>query len=160
MATTLVACALRFDRVTVCHAGDSRCYLIRQNYALPLTRDHTISNEQARMGLLSSREAATAATAHILSRSLGTAMFLNADTSEHQVFAGDLLLLCSDGLHHSVLPGDIARLALQPDLHRAAEELVALANQRDGSDNISVQLIHIKSVERVGMYRGRQYKIQ
>jgi protein phosphatase len=41
MATTIVACALRFDRVTVAHAGDSRCYLVRQGYAVPLTRDHT-----------------------------------------------------------------------------------------------------------------------
>jgi serine/threonine protein phosphatase PrpC len=161
MATTIVACALRFDRVTVAHAGDSRCYLVRQGYAVPLTRDHTFSNEQVRLGLVTSREAAKAETSHVLSRALGNEMFLTVDTSEHQIFAGDVLVLCSDGLHHSVGADDIARLtADQPALDRTANDLIALANERDGSDNISVQLIRVRSVERVGIYRGRQYKIQ
>ena len=50
MATTLVACAFRYDRVVVAHAGDSRCYLIRQGQARLLTRDHTVAQEQARIG--------------------------------------------------------------------------------------------------------------
>jgi protein phosphatase len=161
MATTLVACALQYDRAIIAHAGDSRCYLIRQGFAAPLTRDHTVSNEQLRMGLISSGEASESRASHILSRSLGSGMFLNVDTSEHQVFAGDVLLLCSDGLHHSVQPEDIAKSLSHDDaaLADAAHELVRLANQRDGSDNISVQLVRIKSVERVGMYRGRHYKL-
>jgi len=52
MATTIVACALRFDRAIVCHAGDSRCYLIRQGTARQITRDHTVTNEQVLMGLI------------------------------------------------------------------------------------------------------------
>jgi serine/threonine protein phosphatase PrpC len=161
MATTLVACALRFDRAAIAHAGDSRCYLIRKGCAVQLTRDHTVSNEQLRMGILTTREAASAATAHLLSRSLGAAMFLNVEVSEHQIFAGDLLLLCSDGLHRSVSAEELARIVRQAgNLSSACEQLVALANQRDGSDNISLQLIRIQSVERVGMYRGRHYKIQ
>ncbi len=161
MATTIVACALRFDRVTVAHAGDSRCYLIRQGYAVPLTRDHTFSNEQVRLGLVTSREAAKAETSHLLSRALGNEMFLTVETSEHQIFAGDVLMLCSDGLHHSVGSDDIARLtATQSTLDKTANDLIALANERDGSDNISVQLIRVRSVERVGIYRGRHYKIQ
>ncbi len=160
MATTIVACALRFDRATVAHAGDSRCYLIRQHYAIALTRDHTISNEQMRLGLVTAREAERAVTSHLLSRALGNDMFISVDTSENQVFAGDVLLLCSDGLHHSVARDDIARIAGNgADLKQAAAELIALAKQRDGSDNISVQLIRVRSVERVGMYRGRHYKI-
>ena len=57
MATTLVACAFRYDRVVVAHAGDSRCYLIRQGQIRLLTRDHTVAQEQARMGILSAKEA-------------------------------------------------------------------------------------------------------
>lgn len=160
MATTIVACALQFDRATVAHAGDSRCYLIRQQYAVALTRDHTVSGEQLRMGLVTAREAAGAVTANLLSRSLGTDMFISVDTSEHQIFPDDVLLLCSDGLHHSVPADDIARLVdRESDLQQAAADLVALAKARDGSDNISVQLMRIRGVERVGMYRGRHYKI-
>jgi PPM family protein phosphatase len=164
MATTLVACALRYDRVTVAHVGDSRCYLIRRGHAMALTRDHTVVNDQVRLGVLNAREAAKAETRHILSRSLGLDLFVSVDTSEHQVTAGDVLLLCSDGLHGAVSGAEIARAAsvgnAAGDLTEAARALVELANEHDGSDNVSVLLIRIKHVERVGMYRGRPYKLR
>jgi protein phosphatase len=72
-----------------------------------------------------------------------------------------VLLLCSDGLHGSISPSDISHLVSHTsDLQAAAQKLVALANERDGSDNISVQLIRVKAVERMGMYRGRPYKLR
>src|SRR5215470_2362508 len=67
MATTIVTCALRFDRAAVAHVGDSRCYLIRRGEAIALTRDHTVVNDQRRLGLISAREAAQASTKHVLS---------------------------------------------------------------------------------------------
>ena len=158
MATTIVACALRFDRATVAHVGDSRCYLIRRGRAHPLTRDHTLANEQFRMGLFSP-DASEGVSRHMLSRSLGTELFVSADVSEHQVVPGDLLLLCSDGLHGAVSAADIAEAAADGDLQGAAERLVKLANDRDGGDNVSLQLIRVRSVERIGMYRGRPYKL-
>jgi len=160
MATTLVACALRFDRAVVAHVGDSRCYLIRHGKAAVLTRDHTVANEQVRMGLLSAQEASDAEHRHLLSRALGSELIVSVESSEHQVMTGDVLLLCSDGLHGSVPASDMAHLiGHTPDLSAAAQELVALANERDGSDNISVQLIRVRGVERVGMYRGRPYRL-
>ena len=161
MATTVVACALRFDRAVVANVGDSRCYLCRHGHATLLTRDHTVASEQVRLGVLSEKEAAEAPTRHVLSRSLGNDLFVSVETSDHQVHAGDVLLLCSDGLHGAVPASDMAHLISHAtDLNAAAQELVALANQRDGSDNISVQLIRVRSVERVGMYRGRPYKLR
>jgi len=161
MATTLVACALRYDRAFVAHIGDSRCYLIRRGAATLLTRDHTVVNEQVRLGLLSEHEAAEASTRHLLSRSLGNDLFVSVDTEDHQVMAGDMLVLSSDGLHGSVGGPEIAQtVSLYADLQSAAQALVTLANQRDGSDNISVQLIRVRDVERVGMYRGRPYKLR
>jgi serine/threonine protein phosphatase PrpC len=160
MATTLVACALRFDRATVAHVGDSRCYLIRRGQASLLTRDHTVVNEQARLGLLSAQEASESANRHLLSRCLGTGLFVNVDVAEHQVFTGDVLVLCSDGLHGSVSGSEIAAVCGSGgDLARAAQRLVDIANQRDGGDNISLQIIRVRSVERVGMYRGRPYRL-
>src|ERR1035437_235728 len=82
MATTMVACALRYDRAVIAHVGDSRCYLIRRGHASVLTRDHTVANEQLRLGILSTREAAAVDTRHLLTRSLGTTLFVNADTGD------------------------------------------------------------------------------
>ena len=160
MATTIVACALRFDRATESHAGDSRCYLIRHGQARQITRDHTVTNEQVLMGLITAREASESGSRSLLSRSLGNEMSLNVETNEHTVHKGDVLLLCSDGLHGSVKEADMVRsLGPGADLETAAKELVGLAKERDGGDNISVQLIRIRSVERVGMYRGQPYRL-
>ena len=160
MATTIVACAIKFDRVVVAHVGDSRCYLIRDGQATQITRDHTFSSEQVRMGLVTAEEAGESETRHILSRSLGTELIANVEFNDHQIFAGDVLLQCSDGLHGSVDASEMAALCGQgKDLLVASEKLVALANDRGGNDNISVQLIRIKDVERMGMYRGRPYKL-
>src|SRR5215831_16905516 len=161
MATTLVACGLRFDRAVVAHVGDSRCYLIRHGHVSALTRDHTVVNKQARLGLLTSAEAARAEHRNVLSRSLGSNLFVNVDADAHQVHAGDILLLCSDGLHGAVSAEDISQvIASERDLETCARRLVEIANQRDGGDNISVQLIRIRNVERTGMYRGRPYKLE
>ncbi len=160
MATTIVACVLRYDRATVAHVGDSRCYLLRRGEANPLTRDHTVAAEQLRLGILTARQAATANTANLLSRSLGSELVVNVDVSEHLLTPGDVLLLCTDGLHRSVTPSDmVAAVGPKTELKAAATHLVSLANTRDGSDNASVQLIRVRAVESVGMYRGRLYKL-
>ena len=160
MATTLVACALRYDRATVAHVGDSRCYLIRRGETALLTRDHTVANDHVSLGLLSRDEAAEASTRHLLSRSLGSNLIVNVDVAEHQVLVGDVLLLCTDGLHGSVTASEMAVVTAEDaDLNKSAQRLVDIANQRDGSDNISLQLIRVRGVERVGMYRGRPYRI-
>jgi len=156
MATTVVACALRFDRVAVAHVGDSRCYLIRRGVARSLTRDHTVGNEQLSLGSLSAPGMDKAALKHVLSRAVGTDMFVASEVSEHLLLPDDLLLLCSDGLH-----GALGRMVVQTrDLEAAVEQLVEAANERDGSDNVTVQLIRVRTVERVGMYRGRPYRLR
>jgi protein phosphatase len=161
MATTLVACALRYDRVVTAHVGDSRCYLIRRGLASQLTRDHTVVAEQVRMGILSSEEAESAETRHLLSRSLGNDLFVNVEIGDHQVQEGDILLLCSDGLHGPVRGSEMAELVTwNPNLETAARKMIALANERDGGDNASVQLVRVKGTERMGMYRGRPYKLR
>ena len=155
-----VACALRFDRAVVSHVGDSRCYSIRAGHATQLTRDHTMVGEQARLGLLSERQAAESGNRHVLTRSLGNGMFVGVDTCEQIVLSGDVLLLCSDGLHGVVAAAEMADIVTRSnDLQAAASQLIDAANQRGGGDNVSVQLIRIRSVERMGMYRGRPYKL-
>ncbi len=143
------------------HVGDSRCYLIRKGEARSITRDHTIASEQERLGILSAEEAAEVSTRHVLSRSLGTRRFVEVDIKQIPLLSGDVLLLCSDGLHGAVSAAEISHTVSDGhDLKAVARDLVARANQQDGSDNISVQIIRIRSVERMGMYRGRPYRLR
>jgi PPM family protein phosphatase len=161
MATTLVLCALRFDQAVITHVGDSRCYLIRDGRATPLTRDHTLVAEQVHLGLLSAQEAVDAPTRHVLSRAVGGDLVVTPETSQIQLNPEDVLMLCSDGLHWPLPAAEIAYVVTQrEDLQAAAQRLVAIANERDGSDNVSVLLIRIHSVERMGMYRGRPYRLR
>jgi serine/threonine protein phosphatase PrpC len=164
MATTLVACALRFDSAVVSHVGDSRCYLFREGVGTALTRDHTMAGEQLRMGILPDSDADDenegGANRHILTRCLGTELFVAADTITVNVIPGDILLLCSDGLHGYVSDRTIQQVLVRhSDLNRAAQAMVAAANDAGGHDNVSVQLIRILSVERMGLYRGRPYRL-
>jgi protein phosphatase len=160
MASTLVLCALRFDSAVVSHVGDSRCYLYRKGNLAPLTHDHTMVDEQVRMGVISKADAATHANRHLLTRSLGSEMFVAADTITVNIMPGDVLLLCSDGLHGYVPDPAIQWiLSSTPDLNHAAEALIAAANQTGGHDNVSVQLIRVRAVERMGLYRGRPYRL-
>jgi protein phosphatase len=161
MASTIVVCALRFDRATIAHVGDSRCYLIRSSDAKPITRDHTVVADQVRLGVVSAEEAAGSSQRHLLSRSLGMNLFVNVEIDEVQLLPGDVLLLCSDGLHGAVTAAQMAEATRRHrELAAAARELVDLANEQDGSDNVSLQLIRVRSIERVGMYRGRPYKLR
>lgn len=161
MATTLVACAVRYDRATVAHVGDSRCYLIRSGKTKSITNDHTVANEQIRLGVLSREEAGEVSTRHVLSRSLGAELFVNVEITEVSLLPADVLLLCCDGLHGAINDTHIAQIITHSsDLQSATRELIDTANRQDGSDNVSVQLIRIRSIERMGMYRGRPYKLR
>ena len=160
MATTLVCCALRFDQAIVSHVGDSRCYLVRNGQAKQVTQDHTWVNEQRKLGLLTAEEAATSDSRHILIRSIGTEMFVSPDTTAITVQPNDHLVLCSDGLHDEMKEELIARIVSQKkNIQEIASELVARAVEIDGNDNTTAQVIRIRAVEQVGMYRGRPYRL-
>jgi protein phosphatase len=160
MGSTLVLCALRFDSAVLSHVGDSRCYLFRSGTGIQLTHDHTMVAEQMRMGIISQAEASVAGNRHILTRSLGTELFVAADTITVNIIPGDLLLLCSDGLHGYVPDETIGQIVkTNSDLQETAAALVAAANDSGGHDNVSVQIIRIRAVERMGLYRGRPYRL-
>jgi protein phosphatase len=160
MATTLVACALRHDQAIVSHVGDSRCYLVRNGTAKQITQDHTWVNEQRKMGIISVSEMAESESRHVLIRSLGPEMFVSADTTAITLQVGDILVLCSDGVHDETNPATIAAIVSQnKTVDEIARELVAKAVELDGGDNTTAQVIRIRAVEQVGMYRGRPYRL-
>jgi protein phosphatase len=161
MATTIVTCSLRYDRAVVAHVGDSRCYLVRNGAVTALTQDHSVSAEQMRLGIITAKEASQSAHRNLLSRSLGNDLFVNVDISDHLLVPGDIMLLCSDGFYASIEPADMIRLlAPDSDLSQATSELAALAKGRDGHDNLTVQTIRIRNTERIGIYRGRPYRLR
>jgi protein phosphatase len=93
-------------------------------------------------------------------RSLGPEQFITAESKALSLREGDMLVLCSDGLYSGMYDEDIARIALQKkDLQTIAEDLVNYAVEVDGSDNATAQVISIRSVEPMAMYRGRPYRI-
>jgi PPM family protein phosphatase len=160
MATTLVTCALRNDQAVVSHVGDSRCYHVRDGHARQVTQDHTWVNEQRKMGLISSSDMAESESRHVLIRSLGPEMFVSPDTTALTVMPGDVFVLCTDGLHDEMSEEAIAFTVSQnKPLDEIARELVARAVEIDGNDNTSAQVIRVRAVEQVGMYRGRPYRL-
>jgi protein phosphatase len=160
MATTLVACALRYDQAVVSHVGDSRCYHVRNGQARQVTQDHTWVNEQRKMGLISAEEVAESDSRHVLIRSLGPNMFVSPDTTAVTLMAGDVLVLSTDGLHDEMSEKAIAAIVSQrKNMDEIARELVMRAVEIDGNDNTTAQVIRVRSVEQVGMYRGRPYRL-
>ncbi len=160
MATTLVACALRHDQAIVSHVGDSRCYLVRGGKARQITEDHTLVNQQRKMGLISAGDIADSESRHLLTRSLGPELFVSADTTALTLQADDVLVLSTDGLHDEMSEQAIAAIVSQKkNVDEIARELVARAVEIDGGDNTTAQVIRVRSVEQVGMYRGRPYRL-
>jgi protein phosphatase len=159
MATTVVTCALRNNQATIAHVGDSRCYLVREGRCEALTQDHSWVEDQRRQGLISEAEAAVSESRHVLTRSLGTERFVTAEVVTVPLRPRDILILCSDGLYGELGSNGIAeRVVLghgNPQL--ISQTLVRDAVRTDGSDNATAQVILIRSVEAMSMYRGRQY---
>lgn len=160
MATTLVACALRYNQAIVSHVGDSRCYLVRDGKAKQITQDHTWVNEQRKLGLISTGDIPSSETRHVLIRSIGPEMFVAPDTTAVNIEAGDVIVLCTDGLHDEMSEVEIAGIVSQKKTaEELARELVSRAVEIDGGDNTTAQVIRVRSVEQVGMYRGRTYRL-
>jgi serine/threonine protein phosphatase PrpC len=160
MATTLVTCALRHNQAVVSHVGDSRCYLVRDGHARQVTDDHTWVNQQRKLGLISASDVALSESRHVLIRSLGPELFVSPDTTALTLQAGDVLVLCTDGLHDEMSSEALAEIVSQPKpADELARELVARGVEIDGNDNTTAQVIRVRAVEQVGMYRGRPYRL-
>jgi protein phosphatase len=112
------------------------------------------------MGLISAAEVAESESRHMLIRSLGPQMFVSPDTTALTLLANDVLVLSTDGLHDEMSEETIAAITSQKkNIDEIARELVTRAVEDDGNDNTTAQVIRIRSVEQVGMYRGRTYRL-
>jgi len=140
-ASTLVVALVRQGTLWWAHVGDSRAYLVRQGLAQRLTQDHSWINEQVRAGFLSREEAQISERRHAITRSIGYAAEIEVETGGPlPLRSGDVIVLCSDGLHDQVSDDELAGVVQQLLPEAAAERLVVLSNERGGPDNISVVL--------------------
>ena len=139
MGTTIVAALADGDRLSIAHAGDSRAYLVRSGTISQLTDDHSVVEEQVRMGLMSKEEADGSKIRNVITRALGYDEALEVDVTEIDIVNGDRLLLCSDGLSTMVADDEALMIIASDDLPESAcTRLVDEANNNGGSDNITV----------------------
>jgi protein phosphatase len=150
MGATLTVACIEGERLSIAHVGDSRAYLLRGGSLQQLTSDHSLVAEQVRRGILTPAEAEQSAMQSVLLRALGSQPKVEIDAEEQPLFAGDLLLLCSDGLTRMVTEPEIAgAIQAETDLEKAAEKLITLANEYGGADNITVIIVRAEKI-----YRG------
>ena len=144
MGATIVAARISGSGLSLAHVGDSRAYLLRAQTLQQLTSDHSLVAEQVRQGLMTDQQAAVSELQSVLTRALGMEESVEVDADEMELFPGDSLLLCSDGLTRMVPEHEISGiLSRYPDVHIAAERLVERANECGGHDNVTVVVVRI-----------------
>lgn len=153
MGTTLTLALLVGERVHIASVGDSRAYLLNSRgvtqdgaTSAQLTSDHSLVARLVDIGQITPDEARRHPQRNMLYRSIGTDPSVEVDTRSEQIEPGDVVLLCSDGLSNYVHEEEMARIVLETaDIDQVATRLVALANERGGSDNISVVIARVES---------------
>lgn len=161
MGTTLVAVQFYDDRLTVAHIGDSRLYRLRDGELAQLTRDHSLLQEQIDSGIITPEQARFSQNKNLVTRALGVDATVATEFNDYDVLPGDVYLLCSDGLNDMVEDEEIALTlsALAANLPLCATQLVQMANDNGGRDNVSVVLAKIKepfpAARKAGGWWGR-----
>lgn len=145
MGTTFVGLAFFEERLLVCNVGDSRAYRMRNGALIQLTTDHTLVQELIRSGSITEDQAERHPISHMLTRSLGPTAQIEVDCRicEQPPLPGDRYLLCSDGLYNMLEEDEMCDLLEDHDVERAVEEMIRLANERGGTDNITAVVIEV-----------------
>jgi PPM family protein phosphatase len=159
MGTTVVAALFYDNRISIAHVGDSRLYRQRGSQISQVTMDHSLLQELVDRGFYSPEEAQRAANKNYVTRALGVEPQVEVEVQEHPVDKGDIFILCSDGLSDMVEDEDI-RLTISTfgaNLDTVAKQLIQLANENGGRDNVSVVLA--QAVEPFPASRGVMDKL-
>lgn len=146
MGTTLTLLALVPDsKYLIQQVGDSRGYLLRDGMLNQITRDHTVVQQQVDRGALTPEQARDHPLSHILTRALGTEANVDADSFDDATKAGDIFLLCSDGLSGMLSDDAIEAILATPtaDLQDVADALVDAANAAGGLDNVTAVVVKV-----------------
>lgn len=137
MGTTAVVALVTERFAVVAHVGDSRAYLVGDTVT-QLTRDHSVVQSLIESGRLTPEQAKVHPRKNVITRAIGTEEDVTADCDELVLENGQTLLLCTDGLSNYLEPSEILETFRSNEISRVADQLVALANQNGGGDNITV----------------------
>jgi len=146
MATTIVVAWLLGDRLWVAHTGDSRLYRQRGGQLEQLTRDHSFSQELLDAGMVTEEEARLLPAKNLVTRALGASAEVDPEVRDYALQAGDLVMMCSDGLTEMISFSEIgAQLSsFNGDVQEVARRLVDMANEAGGRDNVSVVVVGVQ----------------
>lgn len=140
MGTTLEICLIYNNKVYIGHIGDSRIYRIRKEFIRKLTQDHSYVQKLVKEGTITKEEAAHHPQKNMLMKALGCNAFAEPDVMVKGFLKDDILIMCSDGLTNMVDQETIYKLASK-NIEQAPKDLVELANNNGGYDNITVIVI-------------------
>jgi protein phosphatase len=145
MGTTLVMGVFHDNLLTTAHIGDSRLYRLRGEEFRQITRDHSMLQEQIDAGLITPEQARTSQNKNLVTRALGVDPAVDPEIHDYEVEVGDVYLLCSDGLNDMVEDEEIGMTvsALSANLGLCASQLIEMANDHGGRDNVSVILVKV-----------------
>jgi PPM family protein phosphatase len=148
MGTTVTAAYVGEQEVTIAHVGDSRAYVLRDGELTRLTRDHSLVGELVARGKLTEEQAETHPQRSVITRALGPEPEVQVDVQAYQARAGDVFMVCSDGLTSMVPEARVRELLTAAgSLEEAGRELIAAANDAGGRDNITVILFRLEDVD-------------
>lgn len=147
MGTTLTAAYVFGEMLYLAHVGDSRAYLIRDGHSMCLTADHTTVGDMVRAKLISPSKIRTHAQRSVLTKSIGTTLFIQPDIIQHKLREGDRLVLCSDGVWSVIEDEDFARVASETSsMNEISKNLIDLALHNETDDNASVLVFHLRKL--------------
>jgi len=146
MGTTIVACMFYDNKVSIAHVGDSRAYRLRGGQFEQMTLDHSLLQELVDRGFYSHEEAQRSTNRNYVTRALGVEPTVEVEVHEYDVLPDDVYLLCSDGLPDMVEDDDIHLTisTFNASLEVVGQQLIDLANDHGGRDNVSVMLAQVK----------------
>ena len=142
MATTLTLCILGDGKLDIIQIGDSRAYRINKKGISRLTKDHSLVQMLIDEGRLSPEDAARHPQKNVITRALGTDSMVSIDLYEYEVKSGDTFLVCTDGLYNMVPEEEIYSIVSENAPESAVKQLINLANENGGSDNITVMVFN------------------
>ncbi len=144
MGTTITMTYILDNKAFIGQVGDSRAYLLRDNELIQLTKDHSLVAELLRNGSITEEEAECHPQRNLITRAVGTDEGIDIDIVTEKLYEEDLILLCTDGLTNMVDDNEIKEVLLKrKDIKTACDELVNLANNNGGYDNITVVAVKI-----------------
>ena len=160
MATTMSVAVFRNNEITFGHVGDCRIYLVRGGSIKQLTDDHSYVGMQLKMGLISEQESMNSELRNMITRTVGQDMTIGPDRDAVVVNKGDIVVLCSDGLHGCVLKEEICSTVEAMPPKDACSALISMAIKRGTTDNVSAQVVRIENVVQVAYYKGLPYYVK